>query len=135
MSKQVTLTLSNELYEQAQRWASITQQNLQEALADALAIALKPMYDTPNEKPVEELSNQEVIALCEVKMNHTQGQRLSHLIGKQREGMLNDEEHRELQALFQIYNHLWVRQSKALAEAVKRGLREPLPPILMSSHF
>lgn len=38
MSKQVTLTLSNELYEQAQRWASITQQNLQEALADSLAI-------------------------------------------------------------------------------------------------
>lgn len=128
MSKQVTLTLSNELYEQAQRWASITQQNLQEALADALAIALKPMHDTPNEKSVEELPDEEVLALCEVKMNHTQGQRLSLLLEKQREGMLNDEEHRELQALFQIYNHLWVRQSKALAEAVKRGLREPLIP-------
>lgn len=93
------------------------------------------MHDTPNEKSVEELPDEEVLALCEVKMNHTQGQRLSLLLEKQREGMLNDEEHQELQALFQIYNHLWVRQSKVLAEAVKRGLREPLTPILMSSHF
>lgn len=128
MSKQVTLTLSNELYEQAQRWASITQQNLQEALADALSIALTPVYDAANEKPVEELHDKELLALCEVKMNHTQGQRLSLLLEKQREGMLNDDERRELQALFQIYNHLWIRQSKALAEAVKRGLREPLSP-------
>ncbi|GEM_PF-4063219 len=28
--------------------------------------------------------------------------------------------------LFQSYQRLWLRQSEALAEAVRRGLREPL---------
>jgi hypothetical protein len=29
-------------------------------------------------------------------------------------------------ALMQIYHQLWIRQSEALAEAIKRGLRPPL---------
>ncbi len=129
MSRQVTLTLSNELYEQAQRWATVTQQGLQDALEDALSIALTPMYDAPQmEEPVTSLSDEEVLALCEIKMDQTQGQRLSRLLEKQREGALSDEERRELQALIQLYNYLWIRQSRALAEAVRRGLREPLAP-------
>ena len=28
----------------------------------------------------------------------------------------------------QVYQQLWVRQSEALAEAVRRGLRAPLTP-------
>ena len=129
MSRRVTLNLSNELYEQAQRWAAVTQQDLQDALEDALSIALPPMSDAPQvEEPVTSLSDEEVLALCEVEMDQAQGQRLSRLLEKQREGALSDEERRELQALIQIYNYLWIRQSKALAEAVRRGLRDPLAP-------
>jgi len=69
MSRQVTLTLSNELYEQAQRWAAVTQQDLQDALEGTLSIALPSMSDAPQvEKSVTSLSDEEVLALCEVKM-------------------------------------------------------------------
>jgi ParB-like chromosome segregation protein Spo0J len=129
MSKEVTLTLSNELYEQAQRWATLTRQELQEALTDALSIALAPGYGVSEpELPVASLSDEQVLSLCDVQMGPEQGNRLSYLLKRQREGALSGEEQRELQALMQVYNYIWVRQSQALAEATKRGLRGPLAP-------
>jgi uncharacterized lipoprotein YmbA len=129
MSRQVTLTLSNELYEQARRWAAVTQQDLPDALEGTLSIALPSMADAPQvEKSVTSLSDEEITALCETQMDQVQGQRLSRLLDMQREGTLSDEERRELQALVQVYNYLWIRQSRALVEAVRRGLREPLAP-------
>ncbi len=129
MKTQVTLTLPDELYERAERWATITQQDLSEALTDALAIVLRPMYTTPKlENPISSLSDQEVLALSKVRMEPAQGQRLGELLEKQREGELADDERPELLALMQVYEQLWIRQSEALAEAVRRGLREPLEP-------
>jgi ribosomal protein S13 len=129
MSRQVTLTLSNELYEQARRWAAVTQQDLPDALEGTLSIALPSMADAPQvEKSVTSLSDEEITALCETQMDQVQGQRLSRLLDMQREGTLSDEERRELQALVQVYNYRWIRQSRALVEAVRRGLREPLAP-------
>jgi len=61
-------------------------------------------------------------------MKPAQGRRLSELLGKQREGELTESERSELLALMQVYNQFWIRQSEALAEAVRRGLRRPLEP-------
>lgn len=100
MKTQVTLTLPDELYERAERWATITRQDLSEALTDALAIVLTPMYTTPKlEKPISSLSDQEVLALSEVQMEPAQGRRLGELLEKQREGELADDECPELLAL------------------------------------
>jgi len=129
MSTQVTLTLSDELYEHARRWATITQRDLSEILTDALIIMLTPVYTTPKlEKPVSSLSDEDVLALSKVQMRPVQGRRLSELLEKQREGVLTESEHPELLALMQVYQQLWVRQSEALDEAVRRGLRKPLEP-------
>jgi hypothetical protein len=129
MSTEVTLTLSDELYEQAQRWATLMQRDLSEALTDALTVVLTPLYTTPQlEKPIASLSNEEVLALSTVQMEAVQGQRLSELLAKQREGRLTERERPELLALMQVYEQLWLRQSEALAEAVRRGLRQPLEP-------
>lgn len=129
MKTQVTLTLPDELYERAERWATITRQDLSEALTDALAIVLRPTYVAPKlEKPVSSLSDQEVLALSKVQMAPTQGRRLGELLEKQREGELPDNERPELLTLMQVYEQLWIRQSEALAEAVRRGLRESLEP-------
>jgi hypothetical protein len=129
MSNQVTLTLSDQLYEQARRWAAITQRDLSDTIADALAVALPPMPTAPElEKPVSSLSDAEVLALSTAQMNPSQGRRLSALLEKQREGVLAEGERPELLALMQVYSRLWIRQSQALAEAVQRGLRKPLEP-------
>ncbi len=127
MSTQVTLTLPKELYERAERWAAITQQNLSDTLTDALSIVLTPMHTAPKlEQPVSSLSDEDVLTLSNIQMKPTQGRRLSKLLEKRREGALAEGERLELLALMQIYNQLWIRQSEALAEAVRRGLRNPL---------
>ena len=129
MDTQVTLTLPGELYEHARRWATITRRDLPETLADALSIVLTPVYTTPLlEKPLSLLSDADVLALSQSQMEPKQGQRLSNLLEEQREGTLAENERSELLALMQVYDQLWLCQSEALAEAVRRGLREPLEP-------
>jgi len=127
MNTRVTLTLPDELYEHARRWASITQRDLSETLTAALEIVLTPVYTTPKlERPLSLLPDEEVLALSQVQMTLSQGQRLSELLEKQRESALTESERPELLALMQVYERLWIRQSQALAEAVRRGLRKPL---------
>ena len=129
MSRQVTLTLPDELYEHAKRWATIIQRDLSETLTDALTIVLTPVYTTPRlERPVSSLSDEDVLALSKAQMRPAQGRRLSELLEKQGEGVLTESERPELLALMHVYDQLWIRQSEALAEAVRRGLRKPLEP-------
>ena len=129
MNTQVTLTLPTELYEQANRWAAITQRNLPEMLTDVLSTVLTPMRAAPQaEKPVSALSDKDVLALSTAQMKAAQGQRLSALLTRQREGELDEQERAELLALMQVYSQLWIRQSATLAEAGRWGLRKPLEP-------
>ncbi|MFN8486796.1 MAG: hypothetical protein U0350_04335 [Caldilineaceae bacterium] len=127
MATQVTLTLPDELYENAQQWALLTQRDLTQTLTDALKMVLMPAYgQVQREKPVASLSDPEVLALAQVRMDLIQGERLGKLLEKQREDRLLPAEQTELLALMQVYNQLWLRQSEALAESVRRGLRGPL---------
>jgi hypothetical protein len=126
MSRQVTLTLPEELHRRAQRWAAITQQDLDEALIDALCIALTLASDLPrSSNPIQSLSDEELLDRCRIAMDPAQGRKLSSLLEKQRMGMLTAEESRELDTLIHIRNQLWIRQSEALEEVQRRGLREP----------
>lgn len=129
MSVQVTLTLPDKLRERAERWASLTQRDLPEALTDMLEIVLTPAHTAPDwDKPITSLPDHEVLALSRLQMASAQGERLGELLARQRKGDLTEGERQELLALMQVYERLWVRQSEALAEAVRRGLRGPLEP-------
>lgn len=129
MSSEVTLTLPDELRERAERWASLTHRDLSEVLTSMLELALTPVYTTPDlDKPVSSLPDHKILALSQIQMPVEQGERMGELLEKQREDELSRDEEQELLALLQVYERLWVRQSEALAEAVQRGLREPLEP-------
>lgn len=129
MSVQVTLTLSNELYETASRWAVLTRHDVARTLTDALSIVLSPRKPLPAwVKPLSALSDAEVIAFCKPDFNVEVAQHVGDLLEKQREGNLTNREQQELVALMQDYDELWLRQSEALGEAVRRGLRAPLEP-------
>ena len=129
MSTQVVLTLSDDLYARAKQWAALTRRDLPETLTDALAIVLTPLPEPPEgELPVTSMSDAEVMALAQAQMAPQQGTRLDYLLAKQREEQLTTPEQAELLALMQGYHRLWLRQSEALAEAVRRGLREALAP-------
>jgi hypothetical protein len=98
-------------------------------LSEALALILTPIGTPPvNAPPVATLSDTEVLALAQVQMAPQQGHRLDQLLAKQGEVTLTAQEQTELLALMQVYQQLWVRQSEALAEAVRRGLCAPLLP-------
>lgn len=121
---EVTLQLPESLYKQAQEWAAVTQQELDAALTDALTVALTPVFAMPElDIPITTLPDEDLLAQVEMTMPTTAGQRLTHLLAQQQEDNLSAEQRRELLSLFQLYQRLWLRQSEALAEAVRRGLR------------
>ena len=129
MGMQVVLTLSDDLYERAKQWASRSQRDVPQTLTDALEIVLTPVPESLESEPaVTTMSDAEVLALTQVQMAPRQGRRLDDLLAMQREEPLAAPEQAELLALMQEYNRLWIRQSEALAEAVRRCLRQPLTP-------
>jgi hypothetical protein len=129
MSTQVVVTLPDALYMQAQHWATLTHREVPQLLTEALALVLTPIGTPPADAPpVAALSDTEVLALAQVQIPPQQGHRLEQLLAKQGETTLMAQEQAELLALMQVYQQLWVRQSEALAEAVRRGLRAPLAP-------
>jgi hypothetical protein len=79
-------------------------------------------------RPISELPDDEVLRWTELRLPHAQDRRLSELLDMQQSGTLTNPERTELLALMQVYEVNCLRQSEALAEAVRRGLREPLSP-------
>ncbi len=76
--------------------------------------------------PMSRLSDPEVLELADSKMDAVQNQRLSDLQTRGKTGGLTPAERLELAALLQIYQVGQLRKSEGLAEAVQRGLRQPL---------
>ena len=86
MGTQVVLTLSDDLYERAKRWASRTRRDVPQTLTDALEIVLTPEQESPEPDPsVTTISDIEVMALAQAQMARQQGERLDYLLAKQRE--------------------------------------------------
>jgi len=79
-----------------------------------------------NDIPVESLSDDEVLALSEMKFSDEQDAALSDLLARQRENQLDSEGRRQLNELMRTYERGLLRKAQALRVAVERGLREPL---------
>ena len=125
MSSEITLTLPDKLYRSAERMALGAKRPLPRALTEVLTEALLAWEES--EQDITNMSDEEVLAMCELEMTAVHSSRLSTLLDKQREGEISSDERPELWALMRIYERALLQRSDALAEAVKRGLREPLP--------
>ncbi|MCW6050851.1 hypothetical protein K4039_12310 [Lyngbya sp. CCAP 1446/10] len=121
MTAQITLNLPDEVYHQAELLAQQRHRSVSEILVETLEIFL-----LPTSKPVSELSDAEVIAQTQLRLQPIQEQRLSELLDRQQSGTIASVEQDELQALIHIYETRLLRQAQALNEAVQRGLLEPL---------
>jgi hypothetical protein len=130
MAIEVILTLPENLIEQARRLGSATHRDADAVLADALAMMWLPIEESPSreQSSVENLSNDEVLALANSKMDEVQNQRLGDLQAKGKATGLSEAERYELLALLQIYQIGQLRKSEALAEAIRRGL-QTLPTV------
>ena len=129
MSMDVTVSLPDEIYHRAENLARLTGRDLPAVLADTLAMSLSLLGSEGTlPPPLAEASNEEVIALADLQMEPAQDRRLSTLLDRQQAGQLRTEERVELVALMQVYQEGLLRKAQALAEAVRRGIREPLTP-------
>ncbi len=123
----VTINLPDDVYRRAERFAHLANRDLPSVLADTLTHSLPTISAEINTLPsISELSDRQVIALTQLEMEPAQDARLSELLDKQQSGTLNPKEPQELDTLMQSYREGLLRKATALAEAVKRGLIEPL---------
>jgi len=129
MSVQVTLNLPDNIIENAKRFGIATHQKMEIVLADALEMALPVTEDLPDfflQPLISNLPDAEVIRLADSKMDEAQNQRLGNLQAKGKASGLSQDERYELSALLRICQLGQLRKSEALAEAVQRGLRDPM---------
>ncbi|TRV05826.1 MAG: hypothetical protein EWV41_15150 [Microcystis wesenbergii Mw_MB_S_20031200_S109] len=128
---QITINLPVSLLESAQCLGKATERELSEVLVDTLEIILPTFNNLSavgNHLEVSHLLDSEIIELANSKMDAVQNQRLGELQAKGKNTGLTEAEGYELLVLISIYQMGQLRKSIALAEAVKRGLREPLVP-------
>lgn len=78
------------------------------------------------ERPVEELTDEEVLALSELRLADEQEMMFGRLLEQNREGSLDAAGQRQLDQLMRLYESGLLRKAQALRIAVQRGLREPL---------
>ncbi|BBD60875.1 hypothetical protein NIES2109_36750 [Nostoc sp. HK-01] len=127
MSTRITITLPDEIYQRAERFARLANRDIASILADTIQLSIPPVRAEVNSlEPVSVLSNEQVLALTELQMEAKQDTRLSELLDRQQAGTMTENELSELQTLMQIYQEGLLRKATALNEAVKRGLIEPL---------
>jgi pyruvate-formate lyase len=129
MSIKVTLELSNGVVEQAQQVSQSVHRSLEDVLADSLE-TLWPVVDSASVRKVYEdvslLTDEDVLALANLKMSTAQNERYEDLLAKSKEEDLNQTEQLELLSLMQISRLGLLRKAQGLSEAVRRGLRKPL---------
>jgi hypothetical protein len=123
MSTKITITLPDEIYQRAERFARLANRDIASILADTLQLSIPPVStEVNNLAPVSVLSDEQVLALTDLKMEPEQDTRLSELLDCQQAGTLSEDERLELQALMQIYQEGLLRKATALSEAIKREL-------------
>jgi hypothetical protein len=127
MTIPVTLNLPEDAYRRAERFARLANCDVRTVLANALTRSLPSISDAIDKLPlISELDDAQIIALTQLEMAPDQDDRLSELLYKQQAATLTPQEPEELDDLMQIYREGLLRKATALAEAVHRGLINPL---------
>lgn len=119
MSELLTIKISDQVARFASQVATQRDLPIEEVLSDLLESAV-------NDIPMESLSDDEVLALSEMKYSDEQDAILSDLLARQRENQIDSEGRRQLNDLMRVYERGLLRKAQALRVAVERGLREPL---------
>ncbi len=127
MSAQITLNLPEEIMERANQWAKFTGQAVDDLLAEAIELSLAPL-EGDVAASLENWSDEKVLAATNTQMSPAEDRRISELLGCQQGGVLTEQERMELRSLMTVYQGGLLRKARALREAIRRGLREPIQP-------
>lgn len=119
MNQQITLEISEQVWRRANVLAEQKQRKPEDVLEEWLE-------ETVAETRIEDLTDEEILALTELKFDDEQQTIFSRLLEKNQENSLNQTEKLTLDAMMRTYENGLLRKSKALREAVERGLIAPL---------
>lgn len=119
MSEMVTLEISEDVVERAKVIAAATQRRFEDVLAEWLGRAA-------SEIPVDQLPDDEVLALVELMLPESQQHELNDLLDDQRESRLTEAGKVRLEELMNVYRQVLIRKAYAVKVAVDRGLMPPL---------
>jgi predicted transcriptional regulator len=112
MSTQITITLPDEVYQRAERFARLANRDVASILADTIQLLMPPVRaDIVDLEPISVLSDEQVLLLAELQMEPAQDARLSELLDRQQAGSLAEAERSKSQALMQIYQEGLLRSS------------------------
>lgn len=129
MTEQITLSLPVEVLQRAQLLAQKSGRAVNDILAETIELSLRPLgAEGPDDPPMATWSDEGVLAATEAELAPTADQRLSGLLHRQQAGTLAAAEQPELQGLMEMYQRGLLRKARALREAIRRGLREPVQP-------
>jgi plasmid stability protein len=115
MSVKITVELPEELAQRTRVVAARTGRALEATLID--------LIDRASETPVELLSDQDLLNVCDQEMEPAQQEQLSELLDRNREGTLDRSGSDRLDDLMRVYRRGLVRKAQALQVAVARGLK------------
>lgn len=125
MSAELKVRFSDRVFRRIQWMAENSGQDVGELVDMTLDGLLPPLPSELDNRPVESLTDSEVLLVADSMMDETLNSRMSALVQKQKKGLtLNTAEDTELQMLWEIYEVGQLRKAQAMVEAVKRGLRE-----------
>lgn len=124
MTIQMTLKLPDGLVRRAQQWARHTHREVEDIIAQAATLSLPPLEEEVSDMGA--LSDAQILALTHLQMDPTEDERLSLLLERQQATVLTPKDCAELDGLMANYEIGLLRKAEALAEAVRRGLHQPL---------
>ena len=127
MTVQMTLTLPDNFIQRAQSWATRVGCDVAEVITRAAMLSL-PSLEEETAADLDALTDIQVLALTHLQMDPGHDTRLSTLLERQQAALLTPAERTELDELMSCYEIGLLRKAEALAEAVRRGLQEPLHP-------
>lgn len=119
MTYAVTLDLPDKIAQNARHIAAKTHRPLTDVL-------LGWLDQIATDLPVEDLTNEQVLAVSSMQLDPAIQAELSELLASNREGTLSHQQRLRLEELMHLYRRNLVRKAQALKVSVDRGLRPPL---------
>jgi hypothetical protein len=118
---EVTLNLPENIYQNFSKLAETKHQRVEDIIADKLQNDFSVGNDN-FEETIADWSDEDVLALANLKLPKEQASRMSELSDLQQRRLMSNVEKSELEMYLEIYNHANLRKAYGVAEAVKRGL-------------